>query len=109
VSIKIVPLSSVNSNQVQVTALDGVDFIIRVLWNERSGRHFMTVRDAANNDLITARKLVADIPWAQHDNVDGVPAGQLWTRRPDGTGVDPGLRELNENVFLMYVEEDSVT
>ena len=108
-TIKRVPVSTTRSNQVQVTSLDGTDYILRLLWNERAGRYFMTVRDAANNDLITGRKLCADIPWGAHETIDGKPAGQLWVFRPDGTGTDPGLRDLNINAFLMYVQEDSVT
>ena len=108
-SIVTIPLVPSASNQIQITTLDGTDYILRVLWNDRAGRHFLTVRDAANDDLITGFKLCADMPFAQHIVIDGQPAGQLWVRRPDNTGADPGLRDLNANVFLMYVESDSVT
>ena len=108
-SVQIVETSPEQSNQTFIVSLDGVDFIVRLLWNTRAGRYFMTVSDAANDALITGRKVCADMPWASHETLDGIPAGQLWIRRPDDTGTDPGLRDLGASAFVMYVEEASVT
>ena len=97
-AVYVVPLAPDESNQEQLTALDGVDFVFRVLWNSRSSRFFMTLRDASGTDLITARKLCADIPWAAHETLEGIPQGQLWVVGATLSGIDPGLRELNRRV-----------
>ena len=103
-TIRIIRTPTNDSNYEFVVALDGVDYILRLLWNDRAGRWFMTVRDSSGIDLITARKLCANMPFAAHDLVG--PAGQLWTLcvSPE----DPGLRDLGEGAFLVYVEEANV-
>jgi hypothetical protein len=106
--IRPIRTSTTQSNYEFIVALDGVDYILRFLWNSRIQRWYLTVKSAADVDLITGRKICVDIPWASHETIDGVPAGQLWTTDPSGSGIDPGLRELGERVVLLYVDEESV-
>jgi hypothetical protein len=103
-TIRIIRTPTDDSNYEFVVALDGVDYILRLLWNDRAGRWFLTVKDAAGEGLITARKLCANTPFAAHDLLG--PAGQLWVMcvSPE----DPGLRDLGENAILLYVEEATV-
>ena len=68
----------------------------------------MSLRDADGNELATGRKLVAAIPWAAHDTIDGMPPGNLWIVDRNAADTDPGLRDLGDRVRLMYVDEDNV-
>ena len=105
--IYLVPTTGKTSNYTQTVSLDGSDFILRFLWNERANHWFLTLRDAEGNDLVTGVKVVADVPFAVHDLTSGMPAGQLWTLDTTGRGLDPALRELGDRVVLMYCDEDS--
>ena len=104
--IRVIPAANI-SNQELVVALDGVDYIFRILWNARCRRWFMSVRSAANADLITGRKLCANMPWSSHETIDGKPAGQLWIYDVEAT--DPDLKDLGDRSQILYVEDDSVT
>jgi hypothetical protein len=106
--IRRIRTSTKESNYEQVTSLDGVDFILRFLWNERDNHWFLTIRDAAGSDIITGIKLVADIPVGAHLTDERRPEGQIWTVDMTGAGVDPGLRDLGERVILSYVDSVSV-
>lgn len=101
-----IPLISTESNYERIVTLNGVDFILRFFWNDRAGGWFLTIRDSAGNDLITAQRLVAHYPFAYHATIEGTPAGQLWVVDSDGKG-DPGLRDLGIRVHLMYEEAGS--
>lgn len=102
-----VATSTDKSNYEQVVTLDGEDFIIRLLWNERANHWFMTLRDSAGTDIVTGFKVVADIPFAVHCVDERIPAGQLWIVDTTGAGADPGLREFGARVRLLYADEDS--
>jgi hypothetical protein len=106
--IRKIQTSTKESNYEQVTSLDGEDFILRFLWNERDNHWYLTIRDSAGSDIITGVKLVADIPIASHVADEDMPAGQIWTIDMTGAGADPGLRDLGARVLLAYVEESSV-
>ena len=96
------------SNSASVVSLDGVDYQLSFLWNERADHWFLTVRDSLGTDLITARKLVADVPFAVHDTIDGMPDGQLWIVDSTGAGEDAGLRDLGSRVLVCYVDSENV-
>lgn len=106
-ALLVIPVDPNESNQEQITALDGVDFLIRLLYNQRSGAHYLTIRNASGDDLITAFKVVPDIPFAVHIVGEGLPAGQIWIVGADISGEAVGLRELSKRVYLMYVDEEA--
>jgi len=106
---RLVPMTGQASNYEQVVTLDGVDFTLRLLWNGREDRWYMTIRDADGTDLVTGRKLVSNIPFAVHDQVAGLPDGQLWILDLESTTGDPLLRDLGERVVVMYVDEANVS
>lgn len=96
------------SNFERVVTLDGVDYVLHVLWNDRVESWFMSISDINGVELIGARKLVTDVPLITHATVEGRPAGDLWLIDLSGQGVDPGLRDLDHRVRLMYVDEANV-
>ena len=108
--IYLVPAPSTTGSNIEaVVSLDGTDYTIRLLWNERASRWFMTIRDADGSDLVTGFKVVADVPFAVHMLPDGLYPGLLWVLDTTGAGEDPGLRDFGSRVVLMYADEDSVS
>lgn len=103
-----IKLVGLPSNYEQIVTLDGIDYLLWLLWNDRSQHYFMTIRDADGIDLITARKIVVNIPFAVHDRIESAPVGQLWFIDTTGSGIDPALRELGQRVQLLYIDEASL-
>jgi len=103
----VIPATSA-ANQTFVVELDGEDFILDMLWNARVERWFMTLKNYYGLDIITGRKLCADMPWASHETWQLQPAGQVWVIDATGGGTDPGLKDLGRRVYLCYVEEESL-
>lgn len=98
-----IPLPSSESSFEQQVALDGTTYTLRLLWNARVARYFMSLEEQDGTPIVTGRKVVADIPWAVHDAIGTMPAGQLWVSVTDPPGVDPGLRDLGVRAFVGYV------
>jgi len=103
-----IPLNNKSPNFEQVVTLDGVDFVLVFLWNDRSSSWYMETRDTDRNPLAAFRKIVCDIPFIVMDTTAGLPAGQLWFFTRDGSGTRPGLLDLGQNVQLAYIIEDNV-
>lgn len=97
------------SNYEQLVALDGEDFILRFLWNERDSHWYLTIRDSSGIDIATGFKIVADVPFAVHVASGMMPHGQLWIIDTTLAGVDPGLRDIGGRVLLIYVDLENVT
>jgi len=98
-----IPIVPTESNLEQQVVLDGVTYTMRVLWNGRSRRYYMSLEEADGTPIITGRKIVADAPWAYHDAIETRPPGTIWVITTDPQGVDPGLRDLGARAFLGYV------
>lgn len=105
---RLIRISGKTSKFQQVVPLDGEQFTFRFRWNARTERWFLTIRDASGTDLVTGRKLVANVPFAVHETVAGMPPGDIWVLDTTGAGTDPGLRDLGDRVIMMYVDEDNV-
>jgi hypothetical protein len=106
--IRTIPLSQVESNFDQLVSLDGVDYTLAFLWNERDAHWYMTVRDSAGDDIATGIKVVTDIPLLVHETDDRRWPGVLWAVDTTGSETDPGLRDFGTRVLLRYVDEESV-
>lgn len=104
---KLIPLTDASPNFTQIVTLDGVQYTMTLLWNDRVNRWFMSLDDLEGNRLITGRKLCAMMPWASHETIDGVPPGKLWVVTTGDSDDDPKLTDLGNRVHLMYVEEAS--
>ena len=105
-----IPTDELESNYPQTSTFDGTPYLLRLLWNARAQRWFMTLSDTAGNRLISGRKLCSDIVWGARDVLADLPPGNIWVRASaTSTDADPGLRELGigNRVVLMYTDEDS--
>lgn len=107
-SVRRINIPSATSKFQQVVQMDGVSYTLVFRWNERAAHWFLTIRNSAGDNLVTGRKLVADVPFAAHETIAGFMPGTLWVRDVSGQGIDPGLRDLDDRVVLMYVDEDNV-
>jgi hypothetical protein len=88
--------------------LEGVDYTIKGLWNERDSHYYLTIKDASGNDIVTGIKVVADIPFCVHESDDRWFPGVLWVIDSTGSETDPGLRDFGTRVKLIYVDEANV-
>lgn len=96
-----IPLTN-DANYVQRVTLGGESYTLRVLWNERRRRWFLSLEDSSGASVFEGVKVVADIPIRSH--LLGGPDGQLWTLDTSGQGADPELLDLGERVLLLYAE-----
>lgn len=103
-----IPTTSLEPDFEQTQTLDGTQYQIEFLWNARASRWFMTLLDTEGTPLATGRKMVTG-PWASRETIDDRLPGQLWVHPTEATDADPGLRDLGNRVYLMYVDEDSNT
>ncbi len=102
--IRLIPLSQVESNYPLMVTMDDVDFILYLLWNERDGHWFMTIRDSAGSDIVSGVKVVVNIPLVVHETDGRIFPGQLWAIDTTGSETDPGLRDFGTRVKLIYVD-----
>ena len=77
------------------TTLDGTDYQIRLDWNTRVSRWFLSIC-AADDKLLLSNKLVlANWPMLRHyHHVEGLPAGELVAFTMQDDPAPPGLYEL---------------
>lgn len=95
---------SVAPDYTQRTSLDGRDFILRFLWNQREGRWHLYLHDAGNVLLATV-KLVCDVNLLLAAQWDArVPQGPLRVMSLNQDQSPPGLDDLaeGERCSLVY-------
>ncbi len=88
------------------TRLDGRDYGLHMLWNQREGRWYLTISDYQDNLLIASIKLVTNwslLDFYQYD--PNVPPGKLLVTDSSPDGSSPGIDELgpNQRCQLVYV------
>lgn len=96
------------------TRLDGRDYVLRLLWNGREGRWYMTVSDSDGVVLVSAVKVVcntdllgrsAERPYRRWS--PDLPPGELWAMDLTADCSPPGIDDLGEGkrVELTYFPE----
>jgi hypothetical protein len=92
----------------QRTILDGVEYVLELLFSQREGRWYLSIRDATGAPLALAIKLVANWPLLyRFRSVVGLPPGELVAADVRPVPVDPTLAELGDVVQLCYIEADT--
>lgn len=108
-----IPTSTTLSDYRQTTTLDGRDYILRFLFNQREATWFLSVFDEQEDPIVEGVKIVANWPLLRLVQDARAPAGVLFafdTTAPDAViaagektlAEDPGLGDLGERVILTY-------
>ena len=95
------------SDYERVLTCDGVDYSLRLAWNQRDGHWYGTLRDAAGADIATGVKLVTGTIWL--DPLFGdVPPGEFILIDRQGKGSDPGLLDFGDRFRLYYLDAEEI-
>lgn len=95
------------SDYERVVTCDGVDYSIRLAWNQRDRHWYGTLRDASGADIATGVKLVTGTIWLSPLFGD-VPPGAFIVVDRKGQGGDPGLLDFGTRFALYYLDADEV-
>lgn len=111
-----IPTSTTFPLYSQTTTLDGVDYVLRFLWNQREGSWFFSLLDADEDPIVEGLKVVVNLPLLRLVTDERKPPGVLLavdTTAPEVDraagekvlALDPGLEDLGERVLLLYFSE----
>jgi len=114
-----IPTSQRFTDYRQTTTLEGRDFILRFLWNQREGTWFFSLFDSQEDPIVEGVKVVVGFPLLRLVTDDRKPPGVLLAvdttapvpDRAEGEKVlalDPGIDELGERVLLLYFPTDEL-
>lgn len=100
-----IPTSSTLASYTQRTTLDGVEYVLRFEWMERSSSWFVKLSDREENELTGFIPITLELDLLRlHHSTEGVPRGPLIALDHSDTKTRPGFAELGGRVRLVYVE-----
>lgn len=111
---QLIPTSTVLTDYRQTTTLDGRDYILRFLFNQREGLWFFSMFDEEEDPIVEGLKVVVEHSLLRLITDPRKPPGLLvasddTAREPEEgqkiLALDPGLGELGERVVLLYFTE----
>lgn len=116
---EIVPTSTTLSDYDQVTTLDGRDYLLRCLFNEREGLWYLSMADVDGTLIVAGIKIVVEWDLLRRLVGPARPPGILIARDTTSPAVDfeagekigaldPGLEDLGGRVTLVYISADEV-
>lgn len=108
----LVPVTTAAAYGQQKTRLDGRDYILRLAYNERLDRWFLSIFDDQEEPLVMGIRLVANWPLLRHYHWDErVPPGELMAMSLTTDVTPPGFADLGEGrrVELTYFEAETTT
>jgi hypothetical protein len=107
---RIISTSQAESDYQQITALDGVDYVLRFRWNTRARAWFCGIWDTDGTVIAAPRKLVLGAIIFRYNRAadDRMPQGIFYLVDVTDSGIDAGLRDLGTRVFLCYAEQAEV-
>jgi len=95
---------STRGNYTQRTVLDGREYLLRLRWNERSEKWYLSIYDQDESPIYEGIKVVVNFPLLGARIVDERrPPGELMALDPSSDR-DPGLYDLGSRVVLCYVD-----
>ncbi len=106
-------------NYRQVTTLDGQDYVLRFLFNQREGKWYLSVSDQSDLPIVYGVKIVPLISLLRKVRDPRKPPGLLMARDLTAAeadfsagekiaDLDPGLNELGARVKLFYFVADEL-
>jgi len=77
------------------TRLDGREYNLRFLWNQREGRWYLNISDDSDTPIVSGQKLVCNWPLLRFYQYDKrVPPGDLRVISLSADGSPPGWEDL---------------
>jgi len=96
-----------NGNFYFTVDLDGIDYQITFLFNEREGFWYFDLADTEGNKIRSGVKCVVNFPLLRLLKSLGRPPGELLVLNTQTVPTDPGLADLGVGSVLAYAEEAS--
>lgn len=117
-SVLKIPTSTELADYTQRTAMDGRDYILRFVFNQRLGRWFMDLSDQDGVSIAAGLRLVTNFPIIRHLTDERRPPGELYVIDLSGGGEttdelvtiarDAGLTELGARFELVYFDAEEL-
>lgn len=94
----------------QLTALDGVPYLLSFQYNTRESRWYFSVALQDGTEIVTGIKVVCSIGLLRRFADRRLPPGDIVAVSAGADGSPPGLTELGEGkrVQLLYYSEDEI-
>ncbi len=92
----------------QVTALEGVDYVLRFAFNERDQYWYLDLLDQDGDPIATSLRCVVGWPLLRRSTDGRKPPGILAFEDASGLGRDPGFEDLGTRVQLVYFTKAEV-
>lgn len=83
--------------------LDGSEFLLRLFWNQREAKWYLSIYDSSEAPIALGIKVVANRPLLSSVLSPNRPPGEIFATVLDN-GPDPGFAELGGRVLLTYVD-----
>jgi hypothetical protein len=108
VSVYRIPTSSgpEYASTVQRTALDGRDYILRLQWNMREGKWYLSLSDQDDVPLAMGLKVTARRLLLVRVTDERRPPGEIMCSDLAGDGADPSLYSFGVTHELLYFDRD---
>ncbi len=97
------PKGVADPNVHQRTALGGVEYELWWRWNARVGAWYLTVSDSEGKVLIAGRRVNVNLDILGRSRNDADPPGMIWVLDTAEVPKEPGFRDLNTRVVLVYL------
>lgn len=91
----------------QVSQLEGVDYGLVFVYDQRENCYYLSIEDVAGNPIVKGVKLVCNVSLIGHFSIESLPPGVLFVLSSDVFNqTPPGIDELGSRCQLMYATSD---
>jgi hypothetical protein len=111
-AVLLIPTALDAAYSTQKTRLDGRDYVLRLSYNEREERFYLSILDEEETPLVEGLKLIPNWPLLRHYRYDPrLPPGELMATDLTGNLTPPTIDELGEGrrVELSYFSTETAT
>lgn len=103
-TVRVIPTSQTLSNYTQRVVLDGREYGLRLLWNQREAQWYLDLFDAKGDPIVYGVKVVVGFPLLRRLVDPRSPPGEIFAQDRSREDRDPGLRDFGTRVLLTYQE-----
>jgi hypothetical protein len=106
----LIPIATGAAYSTQKTRLEGRDYVLRLSYNEREERFYLSILDEEEEPLVEGIKVIANWPLLRHYRYDPrLPPGELMATDLTGANTPPTIDELGEGrrVEITYFESET--